>query len=75
MRAQKKQNQRKGHPIARTSLLSGVRELATLKQRTHYSEKRENLKHEKGIIGASGQSMGTGPLNVPLNRVNREIYE
>jgi len=33
--AQKKQNQRKRHPIARMYLLSGVRELAMLKQRAH----------------------------------------
>jgi hypothetical protein len=33
--AQKKQNQRKRHPIARIFLLPGVRELAMLKQRAH----------------------------------------
>jgi len=47
--AQKKQNQRKGHPIARISLFPGVRELAALGQRTHYSGKREILKRDKGV--------------------------
>jgi len=45
---QKKQNQRKRHPTARISLFSGVYELATLRQRTHYSEYKNILKRDKG---------------------------
>jgi len=61
--AQKKQNQRKRHPIARISLFSGESELATLRQRTHLSEYKNILKRDKGSFWGHSQSKGSVQFN------------